>query len=221
MNTPTPRTCGELSCDECDARTAAITTERDQLRAELQKVYALVTPVGFDLPGGIFETAQAVSELRAERDQLRGALALGQQNCDDAYDDLRTERAAAIARAERAEAALADAKEECKNVRLKWHAVMGTCSAKEDAIIELDEELARLRAERAEAEIIRLRTENSDLKATDTRPLLTGKLTHAGLCRIDGELVDGVFIAVYREQIKACPRLPMYQEIELRIVAYK
>ena len=77
------------------------------------------------------------------------------------------------------------------------------------------------RAERAEAEIIRLRTENSDLKATDTRPLLTGKLTHAGLCRIDGELVDGVFIAVYREQIKACPRLPMYQEIELRIVAYK
>ena len=98
---------------------------------------------------------------------------------------------------------------------------MGTCSAKEDAIIELDEELARLRAERAEAEIIRLRTKNSDLKATDTRPLLTGKLTHAGLCRIDGELVDGVFIAVYREQIKACRRLPMYQEIELRIVAYK
>ena len=64
-------TCGELSCDECNARTAAITTERDQLRAELQKVYALVTPVGFDLPGGIFETAQAVTELRAERDQLR------------------------------------------------------------------------------------------------------------------------------------------------------
>lgn len=115
----------------------------------------------------------ADSEARATA-ELRGALALGQQNCDDAYDDLRTERDAAIAR-----------------------------------------------AERAEAEIIRLRTENSDLKATDTRPLLTGKLTHAGLCRIDGELVDGVFIAVYREQIKACRRLPMYQEIELRIVAYK
>ena len=168
--------------------------------------------------GPVFAAIQAI---QAERDQLRAELALGQHNCDDAYDDLRTERAAAIARAERAEAAFADAKEECKNVRLKWHVVMGTCSAKEDAIIELDEELARLRAERAEAKIIRLRTENSDLKATDTRPLLTGKLTHAGLCRIDGELVDGVFIAVYREQIKACPRLPMYQEIELRIVAYK
>ena len=35
MNTPTPRTCGELSCDECNNRTAALTTERDQLRAEV------------------------------------------------------------------------------------------------------------------------------------------------------------------------------------------
>ena len=48
MNTPTPRTdaeitftgaythtCGELSCDECNARTAALTAERDQLRAQL------------------------------------------------------------------------------------------------------------------------------------------------------------------------------------------
>jgi len=35
--TPTPRTCGEISCDECNARTAALTAERDQLRAELAK----------------------------------------------------------------------------------------------------------------------------------------------------------------------------------------
>ena len=60
-----------------------------------------------------------------------------------------------------------------------------------------------------------------DAGATDTRPLLTGKLTHAGLCRIDGELVDGVFIVIDREQIKACRRLPMYQEIELRSGADK
>ena len=44
-----------------------------------------------------------LAALAAERDQLRAALALGQQNCDDAYDDLRAERAAAIARAESAE----------------------------------------------------------------------------------------------------------------------
>jgi len=37
MNTPTP-SCFELSCTECDARTAALTAERDQLRALL--VYA-------------------------------------------------------------------------------------------------------------------------------------------------------------------------------------
>ena len=142
--------------------------------------------------GPVFAAIQAI---QAERDQLRAELALGQQNCDDAYDDLRAERAAAIARAESAEREAFD-----------WKKIARYETA---------------RAERAEAKIIRLRTENSDLKATDTRPLLTGKLTHAGLCRIDGELVDGVFIAVYREQIKACPRLPMYQEIELRIVAYK
>ena len=62
------KSCGELSCDECNARTAALTAERDQLRA---------------------------------------ALALGQINCDAEYDDLRDERDAALARAERAEADLA------------------------------------------------------------------------------------------------------------------
>ena len=66
---PTPRTCGEISCDECNDRYSALAAECDQLRAEVEKVYALVTPVGCDLCGGIFETAQAVSELlaRAER----------------------------------------------------------------------------------------------------------------------------------------------------------
>ena len=42
-----------------------------------------------------------VTTLTAERDQLRAALALGQQNCDDAYDDLRDERDAARAEVER------------------------------------------------------------------------------------------------------------------------
>ena len=30
------RTCGELSCDECNARTATLTAERDQLRADCE-----------------------------------------------------------------------------------------------------------------------------------------------------------------------------------------
>ena len=71
---------------------------------------------------------------------------------------LTDERDAAITRAERAEASLAAATEECTDVRLKWHAVMGMCAAKEDSIMAADEELARLRA-RAEAERNQLRAE--------------------------------------------------------------
>ena len=33
------------------------------------------------------------------------------------------------------------------------------------------------------------------------------------------EIIDGVFIAVDREQIRALPQLPMYQQIELRVAA--
>ena len=39
MSTPTnsaDASCGELSCDECNARTAALTAERDLLRACLR-----------------------------------------------------------------------------------------------------------------------------------------------------------------------------------------
>ena len=32
------KSCGELSCDECNARTAALTTERNQLRAEVERL---------------------------------------------------------------------------------------------------------------------------------------------------------------------------------------
>ena len=39
MSTPTPmpRTCGEISCDECNDRYATLTAERDQLRADCEK----------------------------------------------------------------------------------------------------------------------------------------------------------------------------------------
>ena len=89
---------------------------------------------------------------------------------------LTTERDAARARAERAEAAFADSKEECENVRLKWHAVMGTCAAKEDAIMEADEELVclRARAERAEGNLAALEQSFDD--------------NCRGVVRIDAEL---------------------------------
>ena len=37
MSTPMPRTCGEISCDECNDRYAALAAECDQLRDELAK----------------------------------------------------------------------------------------------------------------------------------------------------------------------------------------
>ena len=86
MSTPTPRTDAAWAKtfqddeDQCRAGNAA-TDMRDEC-ATLERELAALT---------------------AERDQLRAELALGQQNCDDAYDDLRAERAAAIARAESAE----------------------------------------------------------------------------------------------------------------------
>ena len=82
MNTPTPRTDAATYPADCLGKT--LVTNRDLART--------------------LETELAT--LTTERDQLRGALALGQQNCDDAYDDLRDERDAACARAERAEAEL-------------------------------------------------------------------------------------------------------------------
>ena len=72
-----------------------------------------------------------VTALTAERDQLRAALALGQQNCDDAYDDLRAERDAAIARAERAEAEA----ERYRLVTLRQDAELTTERARLDAVI--------------------------------------------------------------------------------------
>ncbi len=52
-------------------------------------------------------------KLRAEVERLKGALALGQENCDSIYNDMRKERTELTARAERAEAAELDAIASC------------------------------------------------------------------------------------------------------------
>ena len=121
--TPTPRTdaAWASSFEPCEYRAAhtartmrecsqKLETELATLRAELEKVYALVTPVGFDLPGGIFETAQAVTELRSEVERLN-ALGSWAHTCIHHTDEERKAWVAcpccAIARAERAEAELA------------------------------------------------------------------------------------------------------------------
>ena len=40
------KSCGELSCDECNARTAALTAERDQLRAQNDQFSDNLSAVG-------------------------------------------------------------------------------------------------------------------------------------------------------------------------------
>jgi len=115
MNTPTPRTdaeitftgaythtCGELSCDECNARTAALRAERDHWQ-EIAKTMSAERE----------HNANVAQEMTAERDQLR------------------------VARAEKAEAELAAAKE-----RLRSEAMDDYASIK-----HLQRELAALTAE--------------------------------------------------------------------------
>ena len=100
MTTPTDSadaSCGELSCDECNARTAELTAERDQLRAEVKSCGELSCD----------ECNARTATLTAERDQLRARakraeadlVALEQSfdaNCRGVVkiaDELATERA--------------------------------------------------------------------------------------------------------------------------------
>ena len=77
------KSCGELSCDECNARTAALMVERDQLRAVFPQICAAIgngafcTPtvsVGFiqSIPN---EVQLVVAELRARAERAEAELA--------------------------------------------------------------------------------------------------------------------------------------------------
>ena len=112
MNTPTP-SCFELSCTECDARTAALTAERDQLRADLERADALYQ-----------RACEVEHELRAEVKRFKAALEDPQKlhaHCLRTLNEgqiahLFGERVTEIVnRAERAEADLA-----AERVRLDW-----------------------------------------------------------------------------------------------------
>jgi len=184
-------------CAKIERELAALTAERDELRDDRANEIAWAKWASHHLADAI--------EVKAERDQLRtenSTLRAGQKACEACDEPTAFE-----VRQFRAEMERLRSDRDCEK-RLRKDA-------------EEFRENAIARAERAEAEIIRLRTENSDLKATDTRPLLTGTLTHAGFCRIGEEQLDGVFISIDREQIKALRHLPMYQQIELRMAAMK
>ena len=145
MNTPTPteaHTDLVESVVYSNARSAALQIAESEARAIAAAVTTLTCTHHNDQQRAACPVC-LVTTLTTERDQLRA-------DCENETKWAAHYLAQSIAdkaRAERAEAALHAATEECTDVRLKWHAVMGTCAAKEDAIIESDEELARLRAE--------------------------------------------------------------------------
>jgi hypothetical protein len=107
------------ACAKLERELTALTAERDRWREIAQTASAERE-----------HNANVASAAIAERDQLRAALALGQINCDNAYDDLRTERDQLRA--------------DCEN-ETKW------------AAHYLAQSIAdKSRAERAEAELARL-----------------------------------------------------------------
>ena len=90
-------TCGELSCDECNARTAALMAERDQLRVDLELADVMYQ-----------RECEVEHELRTEVERLRS-----DRDCEKRLrKDSEELREDAIARAARAEDNLA-ALEQC------------------------------------------------------------------------------------------------------------
>ena len=102
------KSCGELSCDECNARTAALTAECDQLRAVFPKVCAALANGAFCTPTvsvGFIESIPnevqlVVAELRARAERAEDNLAALEQSFDDncrgvvkIADELAVERA--------------------------------------------------------------------------------------------------------------------------------
>ena len=98
MSTPTPmpRTCGEISCDECNDRYAALAAECDQLRAEVERLRS-----DRDCEKRLRKDADEFRENAIERAQRAEAnLAALEQSFDDncrgvakIADDLAAERA--------------------------------------------------------------------------------------------------------------------------------
>ena len=102
------KSCGELSCDECNDRYATLTAERDQLRAVFPKVCAALANGAFCTPTvsvGFIESIPnevqlVVAELRARAARAEDNLAALEQCHDDncrgvvrIADELATERA--------------------------------------------------------------------------------------------------------------------------------
>ena len=107
MNTPT---CGEISCEECDNRTAALTAERDQLRADrtynqqcINRLAVATGTLGEKSEKVVDVVLSTIDQLRADNVTFRAA----QKACEACDEPTAFEVRQLRARAERAEAELA------------------------------------------------------------------------------------------------------------------
>lgn len=162
MSTPaTPLTCGELSCDECNNRTAALTAElaaakaeRDLAitRAEVEKWQSVAVTMSAERE----HNANEAGRLRAENERLKATLLSIEEDGTSEHNaavGLRQNLVAAIARAERFEAEV----ERLNNHAFDkdgtpWKTVCGWWATKYDAV-ERNMTESATRAERAEAEL--------------------------------------------------------------------
>lgn len=87
-------------------------TELAAAKAECERLRADGAASAFvDMSVRASRAETELARLRAEVERLKGALALGQENCDAIYNDMREERTELYARAERAEAEVERLKE--------------------------------------------------------------------------------------------------------------
>lgn len=111
--------------------------------------------------------------------------------------------------------------ERLKGMRTRAEAIMTT-------VAEESEERAIARAERAEAALAlkNAQCDRAERAAAGAladfgekvSPTLTGKVTHAGWCNIGEDHIDGVFVQIPREQLKAAPSLPMYRTVAITVL---
>jgi chromosome segregation ATPase len=94
MNTPTPTPRTDAATYPADCLGTTLVTNRDCARALETELVTLTGAYTCTHHNDAERTACPVclvAALTAERDQLRGALALGQENCDAVYDELRAD----------------------------------------------------------------------------------------------------------------------------------
>jgi len=115
-STATPRTddgllAVALACEYVKESVTLAGTDMKEHGADIRRVLAELARLRTELERAdvlYHRSCEIEHALRAEVERLKGALALGQENCDSIYNDMREERTELTARAERAEAALAE-----------------------------------------------------------------------------------------------------------------